>query len=576
MLRELHVKGFGIIDDVTWLPDSGLNVITGETGAGKSMVVDAIQTLLSGQADADSIRLGSDEAVIEAIFQLDERSGGSLKPFLDEKGITGVDDSFIIRGEYRRSGRSAPRINGVAVSKAVLREIGEKLIDIHSQSEHLALLDKNRHLEYLDRYAGTAEAVRSFGVKAAELRQMERELSGLILAEKNAGQQLELLRYQVDEIEKAAIADGEDEELEKEIIRLTSAEELKMAAAKVYGIIYGSDTGSVTDIINEAVAAMRQLAENDPYMAPRLEELEGLQSGLTELARDTRSYGENIIVDPERLGEAQGRLDLIRTLKRKYGGSIESINSFLTEASGQLEKIGGSGERKIYLEEKIKKTKLEMGVSAGDISDKRKQAGVNLSRTVKLELADLNMDKVEFSVELKHSEDTDGLPLPDGKHYDFTDTGIDEVSFIAATNPGEPMKPLDKIASTGEISRFMLALKVALAQAYTTPVLIFDEIDIGVGGRSGDVIGRKLWNLSLAHQVVCVTHLPQIAVYGNSNYTVGKQLEENRTISRIKPIKGGDLLNEIAVMIAGEGNAENSVKLAGDLLSGAADFKKSR
>jgi len=360
---------------------------------------------------------------------------------------------------------------------------------------------------------------------------------------------------------------------------LASAEKLKAASYDVYRIIYGDESAlgaaSALDRLNEALPSLMHMVETDAALQPRLDTLEEILHGLEELAREVHAYGEKLAYDPQRLEEVQARLELIRNLKRKYGGSIGEVMAFLARAESELAGIDFSAERRGQVEIDIKQLKVEMGKLAWILSEKRGGAGQKLAADVQKELGDLDMPQVGFTVAVTRGKSPDGIPCPDGECYRFTGSGIDDVAFMAATNPGEPLKPLDKIASTGEISRFMLALKSALAEADTIPVLIFDEIDIGVGGRSGEVIGRKLWNLSRSHQVICVTHLPQIAAFADAHYHVSKRSAGDRTVSNIEALQGEGRLNELAVMISGPQYTDSSLKAAGELIGKADRWKKS-
>jgi DNA repair protein RecN (Recombination protein N) len=578
VLDELTVKGFGIIEEINWKPAGGLNVITGETGAGKSLVVDAVEALLSGQVHEEDIRHGSDEARIEGIFRIADKEGKrQLRELLAEKGL-GVDDNLLLTCDFRRQGRTTPRVNRQAVSRALLRDIGAALVDIHGQSEHLSLLNKSHHLDYLDAYAHTLEKRHAFSAKVLELHQVEREIQSLSRDEQELSRHMELLNFQIDEIKRAELQDGEEETLERELVLLTSAEKLKMASFEIYRIIYGDDSAlassSVVDRANEAIPLMKQMAETDPSLQKQMGYLEEMIHGLEELAREVHTYGDNLNYDPQRLEEVQNRLELIKSLKRKYGGSVGEVLNYLAGAEKELEGLAYSGERREQLEAKKEQLKKEMGAHASKLSQERTRAAQKLAAVVKKELAELSMARVEFAVSVTQEFSPEGIPFPDGQSYRFGTSGVDEVVFMASTNPGEPAKALDRIASTGEISRFMLALKSALAEADTIPVLIFDEIDIGIGGRSGEVIGRKLWKLSRHHQVICVTHLPQIAAFADSQYRVSKQSAGDRTVSTIEGLQGEARFKELAVMIGGPRYTANALNAARELIERAETWKK--
>jgi len=579
VLDELTVKGFGIIEEITWQLAGGLNVITGETGAGKSLVVDAVEALLSGQVRDEDIRHGADEARIEGVFRLtDGKGAASLRSLLTEKGLGGGEDALIITCDFRRQGRTTPRVNRHAVSRSLLQDIGNTLVDIHGQSEHISLLRKSQHLDFLDAYAHALEMRHEFGVKAAALHQMDREIKALTRSEQEVARQVELLNFQIEEIRRAKLREGEDAELGKELTLLMSAEKLKAGSYEVYRIIYGDDSASsasaAVDRLGEALAAMRHIVATDPSLQKQLAYLEETVHGLEETARDIRSYGENLSYDPQRLEEVQNRLELIKSLERKYGSSISGVLSYLEKAEAELNGIAGSSERREQLEAEREQLKKEMGALASKLSIKRGQAARKLASAVKKELADLSMARVDFAVAMAQEKSPEGIPLPDGGSYRFSASGVDDVYFEASTNPGEPRKPLDKIASTGEISRFLLAMKSALAEADTIPVLIFDEIDIGIGGRSGEVIGRKLWNLARSHQVICVTHLPQIAAFADAHYSVSKRTAGGRTVSTIAALRGEARVEELAAMLGGPRYTASALTSARELIEKAETWGK--
>jgi DNA repair protein RecN (Recombination protein N) len=578
MLEELSVKNYGIIEEVNWTPVAGLNIISGETGAGKSLVVEAVEALLSGHIDETDIRHGADAARIEGIFRVSpDNPAGDIQQILAEKGLEPEDDSLLLSCDFRRQGRATPRVNRQAVSRALLKGITAGLLDIHGQSQHLSLLNREKHLDYLDAYAHTRRLRDDFACQATSLHEMEREIQKLSGAEKDMARQVELLNFQIDEIRRAELQAGEEEELAREQSLLASAEKLKAAAYDVYRKIYGDDLPSseaVIDQLNAALPSLKSIVEADASMRPRLEYFEELMHGLEETARDILAYGDNLNYDPQRLEEVQARLELIRTLRRKYGGSVEAVLAHLENAAKELEGLEFSGERLARLESDKERLKAEMGVIAGKLSEERRRAAESLATAVKRECDDLNMSQVEFQVLLTRDIFPDGIPLPDGETCRFSSSGIDIVEFQASTNPGEPVKSLDKIASTGEISRFMLALKSAMAEADMIPVLIFDEIDIGVGGRSGEIIGMKLWRLARNHQVVCVTHLPQIAAFADAHYSVSKLTSGERTTSSIKSLDGESRLWELAEMIGGPRYTASALNAARELMNKADDWKQ--
>jgi DNA repair protein RecN (Recombination protein N) len=579
LLVELRVKNLGIIEDMNWKLGEGLNIITGETGAGKSLVIDAVELLLAGKADEEVIRHGADQAQIEGVFSLPQKENlASLKALLAGKELAADEDSLVIDCQLRRQSPDIIRVNGHAVPKAFLRQLGSLLVDIHGQSQHLSLFDIQSHLDFLDAYAHTMELRQEFSAKAKELNKVEQELKALEKDEQERARREEFLRFQLEEISRAQLKEGEEPELERERDILASAEKLKAISYEAYRALSEEEPGQAApalDRLNEAAQAIKKLAEIDPSLKEQLDFLEESIEGLTETARSLRAYSDNLEYDPNRLEEIESRLELIRGLKRKYGQDISQVLDYQTKAQKELEEVAGSEERSAQLKETAAALKEEMGQMAQRLSSERAKAAAKLTGEVKKELNELNMPQVEFQVSLSQGKDENGIPLPDGL-YAFTNEGIDKVEFMASTNPGEPLKPLAKIASTGELSRFTLALKGALTEADRIPVLIFDEIDIGVGGRSGEIIGKKLSNLARNHQVVCVTHLPQIAAFADAHFSVHKELAGARTLSRLNSLEDEARLKELAIMLAGANYSQTALTNARELRHKAESWKKPR
>jgi DNA repair protein RecN (Recombination protein N) len=576
LLLELRVKNLGIIEDINWKPDAGLNVITGETGAGKSLIIDAVELLLNATAGEEVIRYGAGEACIEGLFSINA-ANSRMKDFLDEKGLLQEDDCLVINYEVRKQKPGVVRINGHLVTKTVLRQTGQLLIDIHGQSEHLSLLDKKYHLDFLDAYAHTSQLRDNFSRQTSRLHEINSNLKIQEEKEKETARQEEFLRYQVEEIQRANLQPKEDEELENERRLISFSEKLKDYSSRVSRALSETDAspGACSAIagINQALQAMRKLVELDPALLKHLDYLEKTVYTLEEVARDVREYNERLEHDPGRIEEIELRLELIHNLKRKYGKSIEEILAYLEKTQKELEDIGQTCEKRSRLEEERNSLKQAMGNLAEELSAARSQAARRLTQDVKKELDDLEMPQMRFEAALSRRTAQDGLAFPDGQVYAFSPEGIDEVEFLVSTNPGEPLKSLAKIASTGEISRFTLALKGALSEVDHIPVLIFDEIDIGIGGRSGDIIGRKLWRLARNHQVICVTHLPQIAAYADAHFRVRKEINGDRTTSLLEDLAENARLEELATMLAGPNFSQAALRNAGELRQQAKNRK---
>ncbi len=581
MLLELKVKNLGIIEDIDWHLQDGLNIITGETGAGKSLILDAVEILLTGSAGEEVIRHGASEAYIEGVFSLSNfPNPAPLFALLSERGISYEDHLLIITCEIRRQKPGLVRLNGHSVTRALLRSAGNLLVDIHGQSEHLSLLDKKKHLDFLDAFAGNMGLRQNYTSMVKQFKELESKLSALDQKETDSLRREEFLKYQIAEIQKANLHPDEDEELEKERQLITHSHKLKEHCNKIYEVLSGGDPGSRISLstlagINEARQSLKKLVEMDADLSPYLDYLEKSFFGLEELARDIRNYGDKLDHNPKRLDEIESRLELIRNLKRKYGKTLTDILGYISQAEQELRTLNLLEEERELLEARKIDMKTKLGEQAFQLSEKRSMSAPALSAVVNKELQTLEMGQMQFAVSIRQNQAAEGIQVPGGQTWSFTEDGADDVEFLVSTNPGEPLKSLVKVASTGEISRFTLALKAALSNIDDVPVLIFDEIDIGVGGRSGDILGKKLFELSRRHQVICVTHLPQIAAYADAHYRVCKKADSSRTISIMEELTENDCILEIAAMLAGHGFSDAAHLNALDLLQKAKEYKNS-
>jgi len=551
MLTELRIDNFAIIQQLELNLRPGLITFTGETGAGKSIILDAITAVVGGRADVTLIRAGADRANVEATFHLSDENQKPIIEILEREDLLDDPNHVTLGRELRREGRNIARVNGRTASLNLVREIGSYLIDIHGQSEHLSLLNTRQHIHLLDRYTSIEEELASYRKTYDHLLRLRRELSRLRQTELDAERRTDLLTYQLQEIEAANLRPDEETGLRQERERLANAENLATLAQQSLALLDEEtpEAPSISEMIGEVVQAIQSLSRIDTAQTSLAEQADTLADLISELTLELRTYQDTIEFNSQRLEQAEERLDLIHKLQRKYGGSIEAVLEFAEKARQELETIAHATERiaELELEEQaILKVIAENGLS---LSQKRQEAARALETGVERELEDLNMAGARFAVDFQRQPDPGGIMLDNGECVAFDAQGIDRIEFLIAPNPGEGLKPLVKIASGGETSRLMLAIKNVLAQADNIPTLIFDEIDQGIGGRVGMVVGEKLWQLARRHEVLCVTHLPQLAAFGDQHFRVQKRIESGRTITEVDQLSEQTRLEELAQML---------------------------
>lgn len=613
MLTELYITNFAIIDQLRVQLGRGFNALTGETGAGKSIIIDGIGALLGQKIGPEFIRSGQSQAHIEGLFDLsDLPDDHPIFGLLRENDLVGEDDDaqVIVSRDINASGRTVARINGRAVNLATIQQVAGQLIDIHGQNEHASLLRSSEHIELLDQYADLIPQREHYAGRVAKLRAVRRELQALQKDERELARRADLLTYQVDEIEKAGLREGEDEELQQERVLLNNAERLDTLATSAYALLYESDEAAdfeaapatrkgskggvpavagkaVIDALNEVAVLLTELARYDSRLAEQEATITTLVDSTNDLARALRTYRDGIEHDPGRLEFVEERISLISQLKRKYGPSIAEIISFGQRAATELETITHSEERVAELQAQEAALLTEVGQLAAALTRARRKSGDELAVAIESSMADLNMARVQLRVAINHVSSSDGVPLPAdvlpladnyggngvSQRYSFNESGVDRVEFLLSPNPGEPLKPLAKIASGGETSRLMLAIKAILSAADATPTLIFDEIDVGVGGRSGQVVGEKLWSLTDHHQVICISHLPQIAAFGDQHYKISKQVQAGRTSTRLDVLDGEERVHEVAAMLGGPNPTAVSLEAARQIIRQAEAYK---
>lgn len=571
MLIELKIQNFAIIEELTLNFEPGFVVFTGETGAGKSIILDALSVVLGDRADSSVIRKGAERANIEATFSLSRELQALVNPLLESEGLLEAPDLIVLSREIRAEGRSVARVNGRSVAASLQSEIGGFLVDLHGQSEHLSLLKVRHHRELLDRFAHQEELVTSYADLYKQWSKVKNAIQEAKEMSSTAQNRLDMLKFQVQEIQSAKIRPDEEEELRSERSRLANAETLHQLSSHAVGLLdEEGESAPATDLLGQAVRVVNDLARIDSSLATLAERLEHVLNSCSDMAYELRSYLESIEFNPQRLDQIEERLNTLSLLKRKYGGSIESIVVYLNNATDEISKVGNIEDQIEELVANKNEIEKEMAEFAGKISIQRHKAGEVLSGQVDELLQQLHMQSAHFQVQIHQTVGEQGLIIDDKKLV-FDAHGVDQVEFYIETNPGEGFKPLVKVASGGETSRLMLALKHALAEADRIPVLVFDEVDQGVGGRVGSIVGQLLWNLSHDCQVLCVTHLPQLAAFGDQQFHVSKLQDSGRTFTQVNLLSGEYRLRELASMIGPIG--PGSLHSASELISSVQDFK---
>ncbi len=550
MLTELHIENFAIIDRLDLALGPGLVIFTGETGAGKSILIDAVETVLGGRADATMVRSETESASVEGVFKLDAAMRSNIHPILAREELLDNPDYLSLAREIRLNGRNVARVNGRVTSVSIMREIGELLVDIHGQSEHLSLLRIQQHQKLLDRFAELEEISTAYHATYQRLQAVRRELDALRKSERDTARQMDMLNYQIQEIELAHLNEGEEDLLREERNRLANAEELNSITQEaLIALDEGSpESAAATDLLGQVISALNRLTRLDPSISELNELGQSIFDNLADISRSLRSYVDGIEFNPRRLDQVEERLALIYNLKRKYGDTIPDILKFDERARAQLDDITHASERIEGLELEENDLLSRLADEGQLLSQKRRQQSTMLKGSIEIELADLQMTNARFQVDFQQRDDPDGVLLDGGRRVTFDAHGLEKVEFLIAPNPGEGMKPLVKIASGGETSRLMLALKHVFASADQVPSLIFDEIDQGIGGRVGMIVGQKLWKLARQHQVLCITHLPQLAAFGEQHFHVEKEILDGRTITQVTQLQGEMRLDELAQM----------------------------
>ncbi len=562
MLTCLRVSNLAIIDELEVELGPGLNVVTGETGAGKSILITALQLVMGAKSRPELVRTGAEEAVIEALFELG--ADPALRARLEEAELS-AGDELVIRRVVQAEGRSRAYVNGRLATASQLAVLAAGLTDISSQHQHHTLVDPKTHLDYLDAYARLLDQRARIAGAHAALAEAATELEALQRRYRERADREDLLRFQVDEIDALGLREGEDRELDEERGRLRHAERLARAAGSAEEALYAQD-GSLSEALGRIAGEVREAAEIDPGLTPLADRLDEALAQIEDTAKELGRYARAVSLDPERLGEVEDRLDRLHRLQRKYGGDVAAVLEHRANAAEELASLERHEDRVAEAEAKQKAALEEATKVARALSKQRKAASRSLGEKIGAELASLGMGGARVVVDLAPLEAKGGLEV-DGAR--LSATGIDRAEFLIAPNKGEPARPLAKVASGGELSRAMLAIKRTLAGLGPGGTYVFDEVDTGVGGAVAEVIGRKLGDVAAHHQVICITHLAQIAVYGQTHFRVAKKVVGDRTCSEIVRLGDDERLEEIARMVGGVKITARTRAAAAELLEQA-------
>jgi DNA repair protein RecN (Recombination protein N) len=548
LLHLLRIKNLALVEDLEWEIAPGFTAITGETGAGKSIIIGALQLLLGERADKMLIRTGAETCTVEAVFAGDDL--GRFNSYFDEAGIEHSDGDLILKRSLANSGVNRQFVNGSPTTLANLKALGDELVDLHGPHDHQSLLSIDRQLDLLDAFANAREAREKFAAIFRKLRALEEEHTALNTAETARERELDLLRHQTNEISSANLSLEEEAQIEARYKLASNSQRLIEIAAAVSNKLTEADEAILSQL-GETQKLLRELEKLDPAMAAAADAHEAAVVELSEIARDLSRYAENLDLDPEQLAALEQRVTLFESLKRKYGSSFADVIAFGERAAERMRKIEGRDEELARLALEIAKEREQLTKVGQALRKLRAKAAPRLSEAVRRNLRDLGFKQSQFEVRLNEVEPA-------------RSSGFDSVDLLFSPNPGEPLKPLRAIASSGEISRLMLAIKSALAAQDAVPLLVFDEIDANVGGEIAHAVGARMRELATQHQVLCITHLPQVAAAATSHFVVTKEVKGGRTFSELHELKGKARQEQIARMLGGR--SDEALKLASVLL----------
>lgn len=560
MLQQLYIKNVALINEALIEFDKGLNILSGETGAGKSIVIGSLAFVLGARTTKDFIKKGEDFAMVEALLTLKSET---IKNEIRELGVDIDEDSCVlIARTFNKSGRNICKVNGRPATLGMIKEICEKLIDIHGQHEHQSLLNPAKHILLLDRFCENdlLEPKNNLANLIKEYKKVLKKISDLSMG-KDREDLIDFFNYQINEIENAKLSENEEDVLLEERKILSEAERLKKLYSESLSLLYSSEELSALDKIGVALNNIQSITNIDSSKQNIYDELQDVHVRLEDIIRDIKKYDDNIEYDDNKLNEIENRLALIQKLKRKYGPTIKDILKFKEETVTKLDSLINSEEKILKLYEKKEFIEKQIKQSCINISNIRKQKAIYLEKSIEKHLFDLGMQNSKFKIDIKQKET-------------FNQSGFDKVEFLICTNLGEDVKPLSKIASGGEMSRVMLSLKAVLSFVDTIDTFIFDEIDSGISGRTAQMVAEKMSLLSKNNQIICITHLPQIAAMGDQHFLINKLSDDKNTMTSIERIKDAEIVNEIARMTGGASITEFTLASANEMLEQAKKIKE--
>ncbi len=567
MLKSLQVKDYALIESVFVEFGSGLNIITGETGAGKSILIDAMSLLLGERASTEIVRRGAAKSIVEGIFNVEGNQ--KVKKILEENEIEFLPE-LIMRREVSVKGSNRCFINDTPVQLSLIKETGNLLVDLHGQHEHQSLLRSETHIDFLDEFADLEKIKDEYRIVYGELQNKIKEYNDLKEKESLLKDRKDIYSFQIKEIDAVSPQEGEEEQLNEELNLLENSERIMELSDEIYSSLYDSEN-SVNDLLGKIQNQLDELIGIDKSLNDAGEEFNSALALISDLSKLIRDYKSKIDIDPEHLDEIRTRLGALNLLKKKYGGSIKAVIEHREKIGKEFELAENYSGSLDALEKEIKVLREKCGAAAGKLSKKRNEASKTIQKEVKEVLADLGIPDSVFQTriiqtEIKAGSDNDNYVTVWNKFFKSSLSGIDEVEFYISTNLGEEVKPLAKVASGGEVSRIMLALKTILARNDKLPLLIFDEIDTGVSGRVAQKVGQALKSLANYHQIISITHLPQIAGLAGHHFAVEKKQIENRVVSSIKKLKDEERIKEVAKLMSGETITEASISGAKELM----------